>query len=128
MRRIADLSVGDRVYSVDNGRIAAVPILRTQRVPAPGHVVRRIELASGEVVEMSNDHPTADGRTFGEIAEGDSFDGVAVVAASTVPFAHAFTVDILPGSDSGTYYAAGVLVGSTMALPRGVVSVAPSSR
>ena len=34
-----------------------------------------------------------------------------------VPYAHDFTYDILPASDSGTYFAGGALVGSTLGAP-----------
>ncbi len=38
-----------------------------------------------------------------------------MVSVETVPYAHEMTYDILPGSDSGTYFASGALVGSTLA-------------
>jgi hypothetical protein len=31
-----------------------------------------------------------------------------------VPYGHPYTYDILPASKSGTYFAAGVLIGSTL--------------
>jgi hypothetical protein len=31
-----------------------------------------------------------------------------------IPYEHAFTYDILPASETGTYYAAGALIGSTL--------------
>jgi len=45
----------------------------------------------------------------------DGSDGVRVVAASVVPYAHDATYDILPDSDTGTYFAGGILIGSTLA-------------
>jgi hypothetical protein len=38
-----------------------------------------------------------------------------VTTAVLVPYPDAFTYDILPDSDSGTYLAAGALIGSTLA-------------
>ena len=38
-----------------------------------------------------------------------------MVDVETVPYRHEYTYDILPASDSGTYFAGGVLVGSTLA-------------
>jgi len=112
---IASLRQGDLVYSVDHGRVVAVPIRRTQRIQARDHHVMQIVLDSGVLLEISAPHPTADGRTFGELRAGGSLDGVGIRSAKLVPYTHDATFDILPDSDSGTYFAAGMLIGSTMA-------------
>jgi hypothetical protein len=103
------------VYSVDHGRLVVVPIAAVQRNPVARHHVVRVALASGRVLRVSAPHPTADGRSFGLLGAGDSLGGVAVVAAERVPYAEPFTYDVLPASDSGAYFAAGALIGSTMA-------------
>lgn len=121
-RAIAALKVGDLVYSVDRGAMTVVPILRVNRTPVSHHAVVRVALRSGAVLEISPGHPTADGRTFGGLHSGDSMDGVAVDSATLVPYTHDATYDILPDSDTGTYFAGGVLIGST--LSRGVALVA----
>jgi hypothetical protein len=108
------LHVGDRVLSVDHGRVVAVPILEIHREPARNHHVVRVELTSGAVLEISAPHPTADGRTFGELRSDDALGGVLIERVTVVPYAHSFTYDILPASDSGTYFAGGVLIGSTL--------------
>jgi ribosomal protein S8E len=112
---IASLRVGDVVYSVDAGRTVAVRIVRTSRNPVSEHRVVRVTLASGSVVEMSARHPTADGRSFGDLHPGDSLDGIEITDVRIVPYAYDATYDILPGSDTGAYFAGGVLVGSTLA-------------
>src|SRR5579859_1769048 len=112
---IASIQVGDVVFSVDRGVMVAVIVQEIVRVPAKNHSVRRVHLATGETLEISSPHPTADGRTFGDLRAGNSLDGVAIREVETVPYAHPFTYDILPASDSGTYFAGGVLVGSTLA-------------
>ena len=113
-RPIASLEVGDLVYSVDHDALRAVPILATHRTPANDHHVVRVVLATGRVLEISPKHPTADGRAFADLHAGDRLDGVAVIATELVPFSHPFTADILPGSNTGTYVAAGVVIGSTL--------------
>jgi hypothetical protein len=113
-RAIETLCPGDLVYSVHRGALRAVPVSRVVRQAAPNHVVVEVRLASGATLHVSPAHPTADGRSFGELRAGDQLDGVAVVGARLVPFRHAHTVDILPESDTGTYYAGGVLIGSTV--------------
>lgn len=113
-RAIGELAVGDLVYSLDHGTRRAVPIVRVFRSPAAGAEIVRLRLATGAVLRMSPGHPTADGRAFAELATGDHLDGVAIVEALREPYDRDETVDILPASDSGTYVAAGVLVGSTL--------------
>ena len=113
-RPIASLEVSDIVYSVDQGQVKAVPIRRIRRTPVDNHHVIRVALESGALLEMSPGHPTADGRRFADLQEGDLLDGMEVLSVDTVPYPHGFTYDILPDSDTGTYFAAGTLVGSTL--------------
>lgn len=120
-RPIFTLKTGDFVYSVDHGTIIAVPIVQTNRTPVSRHSVMRVVLRGGSVLEISPLHPTADGRTFGGLVAGDSLDGVSVVSAGLVPYTHEATYDILPDSDTGTYFAGGVLIGSTLVRRAGLV-------
>jgi len=114
-RAIASLQPGDLVYSVHLGQVVAVPLRRVGRMAAPAdHAIVRALLATGAVIEMSPGHPTADGRRFGDLAASERLDGVPIQSVETSPYRHPFTHDILPDSDTGTYYAAGVLVGSTL--------------
>src|SRR5690606_35768455 len=109
-RAIADLRPGDLVYSVDAGRVVAVPVLEVSKVPAPAeHAVVRLQLASGRALEMSPGHPTADGRVLGDVRAGERLGDAAIVAVERVPYARGFTHDILPDSDSAAYFAAGAL-------------------
>jgi hypothetical protein len=94
--------------------VAEVPIRRVVRVPAIHHSVVRLTAVGGVVLEISALHPTADGRTIGALRAGDRLDGVEVIASSVVPYEHPFTYDILPDSDTGAYFAGGLLVGSTL--------------
>jgi len=114
-RAIASLVPGEVVYSVAHGRVAPVPILEIRRVPAHHHVVTRLVMESGAVLEISGVHPTADGRRIGDLHPGDELDGVRVLQATVIPYAHDATYDILPDSDTGTYFAAGLVIGSTLA-------------
>jgi hypothetical protein len=113
-RPIASLSAGDLVYSVHRSQIRAVPVLRTSRTAVVDHRVRRLTLANGAVLEISAGHPLADGRSLGELQPGELLDGVEVLEIDTIPYAHPFTYDILPDSESGAYFAGGVLMGSTI--------------
>lgn len=122
-RPIADLKVGDLVYSVHRGSLAVVPIKLVHRQPVTGHHrVVELKLAHGATLRISPRHPTADGRLFAELASGDLIDGVRVLVARLVDYDHLFTYDILPDSDSGAYFAGGTLIGSTLSSGLGAVS------
>jgi len=121
---MASLRVGDLVYSVDRDAIVAVPLVRVGRTPVAAHRVARVVLADGAVLQMSPGHPTADGRPFGELVPGDALDAQhTVVSATIVPYTHDATYDVLPASSTGTYFAAGVLVRSTLLDASRVVDV-----
>ena len=111
---IASLQVGDVVYSVDHQAIRPAVILRAVHREVVHHHVMLITLADGTQLRISAPHPTADGRTFGELHAGDSLDGRPIVGAELVPYEQPFTYDILPESDTGTYFAGGALIGSTL--------------
>jgi hypothetical protein len=112
---MASLGVGDLVYSVEDQAIVAVPILRVGSTPVVRHQVMRVILTDGSVLEISPGHPTADGHTFAELVPGSALDeSHRVVSAELVPYRYHRTYDILPATPSGTYFAAGALIGSTI--------------
>ena len=117
-RPIASLHAGDLVYSVERDAIVAVPLVKVEHTAVARHRVVRVVLEDGRVLEISPGHPTADGRTFGDLLAGSRLDAEhSVLSAELVPYGYAATYDILPASSTGTYYAAGALIGSTL-LPR----------
>jgi hypothetical protein len=113
-RPIASLSVGDLVFSIDHGQRAAVPIRETRRTPVTNHRVIEVVLGDGPILQISAAHPTADGRSFGQLHAGDWMGGRDVASARVVPYSPDATYDILPDSDTGTYFAGGALIGSTI--------------
>jgi hypothetical protein len=113
-RRIADLRVGDLVYTVDQNGVTVAPIVETRKTPVQNHRVVRVELSSGRILDISGPHPTVDGRSFSDLTAGDTLDGTRIVDVRQVAYRHAFTYDILPASDTGAYFAAGVAIGSTL--------------
>jgi hypothetical protein len=78
------------------------------------HHVAAVVLANGAVLRISPRHPTADGRSFGDLRAGDHLGDVEVAAVKLVPYDAEFTYDILPGSSTGFYFAGGALIGSTL--------------
>jgi hypothetical protein len=114
-RPIASLSSGDLVLSIDHGSLRAVPILETHRTPVTNHRVIELSLLEGPTLRISAAHPTADGRSFGQLRAGDWVGGREIASAAVVPYPFDATYDILPDSDTGTYFAGGALIGSTLA-------------
>jgi hypothetical protein len=113
-RPVAELRPGDLVYSVNRGLLEAVPVLQVRSKAQRHHHVVRVVLETGTTLEISASHPTVDGRTLGDLTAGDRLDGVRVVSATLIPYRYSHTYDILPASDTGTYYTGGVLIDSTL--------------
>lgn len=111
---ISELQVGDFVYSVEHDAVVAVPILEVRKRPARGHVVPQIALSNGQILQISGQHPTSEGRTFDQLKEGDNLGGLQVTSVEWVTYEQPFTYDILPASDTGYYFAAGAMIGSTL--------------
>ncbi len=113
-RAVAELHEGDLVYSVHEDQIVAVPIVHTTRTAVLDHVVRRVTLSSGRTLEISHGHPTATGEHFADLRPGSELGAATVVAVEDIPYEYAYTHDIRPASDTGTYFAAGAWIGSTI--------------
>ncbi|HVU04086.1 MAG TPA: Hint domain-containing protein [Polyangiaceae bacterium] len=113
-RAIASLSVGDLVYTVDHGQVVLAPLREIHSTPVSHHHVVRVRFSDGTSLDVSAPHPTADGRHFGDLRSGDDLGGRRVAAVDIVGYEFANTYDILPDSDTGTYFAGGALIGSTL--------------
>jgi hypothetical protein len=114
-RPIAEIRPGDLVYSVVGQAIRPVVVLRVSRTPVVNHHVMRVTTVDGRILEISAGHPTADGRFFGDLRQAGLLDGHPIDRVDTVPYSYTETYDILPASESGAYFAAGMLIGSTLA-------------
>jgi len=113
---VEDLRVGDVVWTLDAAGVrVALPLTEIGSTPVPGsHRVVRLRLSDGRAVDVSPGHPTADGRKVGDFVGGDRYDGAVVVSAELIPYAGGATFDVLPAGATGTYWANGVLLGSTI--------------
>jgi hypothetical protein len=106
------------VYSVDEGAIVAVPVVRIASTPVLHHQVLRMALTDGGVLNISPGHPLANGKPLSSLSIGDVVDEQhRVQTIELVPYSYDRTYDILPRSSSGTYFAAGTLLGSTLWSP-----------
>ncbi len=111
------LRIGDAVWTVDDaGRRVAGVIERLGNMTAPfDHRVVRLVLDDGRQAWISPGHPTADGRSVGDLRPGDALDGATVVSAELEAYGGGTTFDLLPSGATGAYWANGILIGSTLA-------------
>jgi hypothetical protein len=118
------IGVGTSVWTTDlhGARIRGVVLEVGHMTAPPGHEVVRLTLADGRTVIASPGHPTAEGRRIGGLRRGDRLDGSTVVSAVRIPYSGSQTYDLLPSGPTGTYFANGVLLGSTLAGKGGAAS------
>jgi hypothetical protein len=115
--RVTDIKPGMLVWTAaaDGSRIAA-PVLEVGSMEAPaGHRMVHVILADGRELLASPGHPTSDGRRLGSLAVSDVLDGATIVRWELVPYAHERTYDLLPAGPTGSYWADGIRLSSTIA-------------
>ena len=71
-------------------------------------------LRDGRELYASPGHPTTDGRQLGQLKVSDLLDGSVVIVAQLVPYNQSYTYDLLPRSDTGFYWANGILIASSL--------------
>jgi hypothetical protein len=113
---VEEIREGTVVWTPDvRGNRVAAPVVRVSRTRVPpGHVVVRVLLAAGRSVAASPAHPTADDRHLGLLEAGDQLDGDVVVNVEHISYSGNYTFDLLPAGGTGSYWANGVLLGSTL--------------
>jgi hypothetical protein len=115
--RVTDIKAGMVVWTAgaDGERIAA-QVLEVGSIVVPaGHQMVHLVLADGRALLASPGHRTADGRQLGTLAAGDSLDGSTITTWELVPYAGDRTYDLLPAGETGTYWADGIQLASTLA-------------
>jgi len=114
---VENLRVGDPVWTMNgSGERVSGTILRTSRVPVPArHQVIHIVLSDGRELWASPGHPTADGKTLGDLKVNDLLDEAQVVKVEPIRYTGIATYDLLPSGVTGFYWANGILIGSTLA-------------
>ncbi|MCZ7392635.1 MAG: Hint domain-containing protein [Candidatus Methanoperedens sp.] len=114
---VKDLQEGMGVWTSDkSGSRHAAIILRTSKAEVPKDFqLVYLALDDGRGLFASPGHPLADGRVLGSIKEGDIMDDHIVVIARRIPYEGTYTYDILPSGDTGSYWANGIPVRSSLA-------------
>jgi hypothetical protein len=105
-----------QVWTLDkSGSRVSGTIIKTSKVPVPPthHMVHLI-LGDGREILASPGHPTSDGRRIDDLIPGEFYDGASVISAERVAYAETATYDLLPSSDTGLYWANGILLKSTL--------------
>jgi Hint domain len=117
--RVTDVRPGMIVWTAagDGARIAA-PVVKIGSIQVPaGHLMVHLVLADGRDLLASPGHRTADDRSLGSLARGESLDGSTITTWELVPYAGDRTYDLLPAGPTGTYWANGVQLSSTLRTP-----------
>ncbi len=114
--RVQELLAGMPVWTLDAaGNRVAQPLIRVGKTAAPAsHRVIHLVLSDGRELWVSPGHPTADGRSVGQLRVGDSLDGAVIVSAEQVSYSGYATYDLLPAGDTGFYWANGILLASSL--------------
>lgn len=113
---VQKLKPGMTVFTQDSfGHKQASTILKTGRTLSPqDHPMVHVVLYDGRKLDVSQNHPTSDGRFFGDLHAGDLLDGSKITSVNLEPYNGTYTYDILPDGKTGFYWADGILVGSTL--------------
>ncbi len=115
-RAVEDLTPGMLVWTSDEaGRRIIGVILQVGSTPVPPtHQVVHLVLSDGRTVDVSPGHRSSDGRPIGDLRPGDAIDGATVVSAELEDYAGRATFDLLPSGPTGTYWANGIHLASTL--------------
>lgn len=108
---IQDLKKGDTVYTAN---LVPVRLLDVSKVQAGKHRVCHVVFENGTIIDISPNHPLANGKLFNNLQAGDKVDGVKVISNTIILYSFEYTYDILPDSEAGTYFVGGIEIGSTM--------------
>jgi len=123
---VQNLREGMLVWTVNkNGERVSVPLIKISKTPVSrDHHMVHILLDDGREVFASAGHPMANQKNIGELEVGELVfgglvnselvNGVEIIKIQTVPYTSGFTYDILPDSETGFYFANGILMGSTL--------------
>jgi hypothetical protein len=116
-RRVETMRVGDAIWTVDTAghRIRGQVLAVGSMTAARAHQVVQLRLDDGRVLRASPGHPLADGRLLGTLRVGDRVDGTGVIGVQRLPYGDRATYDLLASGPTGSYWANGVILDSTLA-------------
>jgi Hint domain len=115
-RPVEDLRPGMAVWTTDElGNRVVGRVLEVGSTPVPAtHRVVHLVLSDGRTADVSPGHRLPDGRRLGGLRTGDPVDGATVAGAALEVYQGGATFDLLPSGGTGTYWANGILLASTL--------------
>jgi len=113
---VENLKPGMIIWTVDKTGIRiAVPVLQVSRTAVrKSFAMVRVQLEDGRSITASAGHPTSVGIDLGNYNVADMLDGSKISKIDIVSYNAGFTYDVLPGGDTGFYWANGILLKSTL--------------
>lgn len=113
---VQELQIGAPAWTVNASlrRTLGIVTKTSKTVVLPNHKMIQLILNDGRALLASPGHPTIDGRTVGDLAVGDRYDGARVISVDRVSYSDGFTYDILVSGETGFYFANGILIDSTL--------------
>jgi hypothetical protein len=117
--RAESLRAGMPVWTLDGeGRRVVVTLLKVAQTVTPeDYRILHLVLEDGRELWVSPGHPTSDGRRAGHLRTGDLLDGGLVRTVEIVRYYGSATYDLLPGGETGFYWANSILMASTLRVP-----------
>ena len=116
---VQSLRLDTLVWTMDAaGERTAQPLVQIGKAVAPAdHRVVHLVLEDGRELWVSPGHPTAEGLAVGQLQVGDRLAGGIILSAERVRYTGSATYDLLPGGETGLYWANGILLASTLNSP-----------
>ena len=113
---VEDLRPGVGVWTTDAaGQRLVGRVMAVGSTPVPAtHQIVHLVLSDGRTVDASPGHRLPDGRGLGDLRRGDTVDRAVVVSAVLEAYDGGATFDLLPSGPTGTYWANGILLASTL--------------
>lgn len=113
---VEDLQPGMLVWTLSReGKQVAQPILRMAALPVPQqHMMLHLIFTDGRELWVSPGHPTVDGRTVEELRAHSAYGSGNIEHIEVTRYNGRSTYDLLPGGETGFYWANGVPLASTL--------------
>ena len=113
---VTELKDGMTIFTVDNyGNKQTSTILKTGKTQIlSDHMMVHVILDDRRELFVSPNHPTTDGRLFGDLLIGEILDGSKITNVEQVSYNGTHTYDILPSGETGNYWANGILIKSSL--------------
>lgn len=115
---VKNIKVGMHVWSLNKKgeKVVSTVIKISNTDVLKTHKVVHLVLSDKREVWVSANHPTINGLYVGKLKVGDIYDGFKVLTSELINYWDNKTYDILPDSETGYYWANGILLGSTIHL------------